>query len=84
MTRLLSDNYQKSNPPGAVGVSIALETIIQHCSVDIRPFRWNLYPFFYLFLLNEAEKYLTAAFPLSSFPNVSMVTSADMRLAVMY
>ncbi|XP_023759388.1 eIF-2-alpha kinase GCN2 isoform X1 [Lactuca sativa] len=30
----------KSNPPGAVGTSLALETIIQHSSVDIyRPFR---------------------------------------------
>lgn len=33
--------FYKSNPPGAVGVSIALETIIQHCSVDIRPFRYE-------------------------------------------
>lgn len=30
----------KSNPPGAVGTSLALETIIQHSSVDIyKPFR---------------------------------------------
>lgn len=29
----------KSNPPGAVGVSLALETVIQHSSMDIRPFR---------------------------------------------
>ncbi|GJU33651.1 EIF-2-alpha kinase GCN2 isoform X1 [Tanacetum coccineum] len=30
----------KSNPPGAVGTSLALETIIQHSSIDIcRPFR---------------------------------------------
>ncbi|GFY82654.1 protein kinase family protein [Actinidia rufa] len=33
---------EKSNPPGAVGVSIALETIIQHCSADIRPFRYDV------------------------------------------
>lgn len=39
VTSLLGDHYQKSNPPGAVGVSIALETIIQHFPVDIRPFR---------------------------------------------
>ncbi|KAI8012483.1 eIF-2-alpha kinase GCN2 [Camellia lanceoleosa] len=32
----------KSNLPGAVGVSIALETIIQHSSVDIRPFRYDV------------------------------------------
>ncbi|XP_052207319.1 eIF-2-alpha kinase GCN2 isoform X3 [Diospyros lotus] len=32
----------KSIPPGAVGVSIALETIIQHSSVDIRPFRYDV------------------------------------------
>lgn len=32
----------KSNPPGAVGVSIALETIIQHFPVDIRPFRYDV------------------------------------------
>ncbi|XP_024962899.1 eIF-2-alpha kinase GCN2 isoform X1 [Cynara cardunculus var. scolymus] len=40
---LLHDMWQseyKSNPPGAVGTSLALETIIQHSSVDIyRPFR---------------------------------------------
>ncbi|CAK9178667.1 unnamed protein product [Ilex paraguariensis] len=30
---------QKSNPPGAVGTSLALETIIQHSSVDIKPLR---------------------------------------------
>lgn len=30
----------KSNPPGAVGTSLALETIIQHSSIDIyKPFR---------------------------------------------
>ncbi|XP_057460394.1 eIF-2-alpha kinase GCN2 isoform X2 [Actinidia eriantha] len=38
LNRLWARDY-KSNPPGAVGVSIALETIIQHCSADIRPFR---------------------------------------------
>ncbi|KAL6976220.1 eukaryotic translation initiation factor 2-alpha kinase [Sarracenia purpurea var. burkii] len=32
----------KSNPPGAVGISIALETIIQHCSVDVRPLRYDV------------------------------------------
>lgn len=31
----------KSNPPGAVGTSLALETIIQHSSVDIRSFSRN-------------------------------------------
>lgn len=32
----------KSNPPAAVGTSLALETIIQHSSVDIsRPFRYD-------------------------------------------
>lgn len=33
------DHEYKSNPPGAVGISLALETMIQHSSVDIRPFR---------------------------------------------
>lgn len=33
---LLSD-FQKSNPPGSVGTSLALETIIQHSPVDFRP-----------------------------------------------
>ncbi|XAR48711.1 Non-specific serine/threonine protein kinase [Bertholletia excelsa] len=32
----------KSNAPGAVGVSIALETILQHSSIDIRPFRYDV------------------------------------------
>ncbi|XP_076899148.1 eIF-2-alpha kinase GCN2-like [Bidens hawaiensis] len=37
--RMWQSEY-KSNPPGAVGTSLALETIIQHSSVDInRPFR---------------------------------------------
>ncbi|KAM7486980.1 hypothetical protein LguiA_002989 [Lonicera macranthoides] len=33
------DSEHKSNPPGAVGTSLALETILQHSSVDIQPFR---------------------------------------------
>lgn len=41
---------QKSNPPGAVGVSLALETVIQHSSMDIRPFRCNLLCVFVLFI----------------------------------
>ncbi|KAI7743479.1 hypothetical protein M8C21_011242 [Ambrosia artemisiifolia] len=37
--RMWQSEY-KSNPPGAVGASLALETIVQHSSVDInRPFR---------------------------------------------
>lgn len=30
---------QKTSPPGAVGTSLALETIIEHSSADIKPFR---------------------------------------------
>ncbi|XP_059632903.1 eIF-2-alpha kinase GCN2 isoform X3 [Cornus florida] len=33
------DCEYKSNPPGAVGTSLALETIISHSSLDIKPFR---------------------------------------------
>ncbi|XP_073003452.1 eIF-2-alpha kinase GCN2 isoform X1 [Typha latifolia] len=31
------DQQSKTNPPGAVGVSIALEKVLIHCSADIRP-----------------------------------------------
>ncbi|XP_043817826.1 eIF-2-alpha kinase GCN2 isoform X3 [Manihot esculenta] len=31
--------FQRTNPPGAVGTSLALETIIQHSPVDFRPLR---------------------------------------------
>ncbi|XP_022761656.1 eIF-2-alpha kinase GCN2 isoform X2 [Durio zibethinus] len=33
------DNEYKTNPPGAVGTSLALETIIQHSPVDFKPIR---------------------------------------------
>ncbi|KAH1047144.1 hypothetical protein J1N35_037928 [Gossypium stocksii] len=33
------DHEYKTNPPGAVGTSLALETIIQHPSVDFKPMR---------------------------------------------
>ncbi|XP_038986780.1 eIF-2-alpha kinase GCN2 isoform X4 [Phoenix dactylifera] len=33
------DHEYKSTPPGAVGVSVALEKILNHSSVEIRPFR---------------------------------------------
>ncbi|XP_042485787.1 eIF-2-alpha kinase GCN2 isoform X2 [Macadamia integrifolia] len=33
------DNNSKSNPPGAVGTSLALESVIQHSSVEIKPSR---------------------------------------------
>ncbi|XVF65555.1 hypothetical protein PTKIN_Ptkin09bG0258400 [Pterospermum kingtungense] len=33
------DHEHKTNPPGAVGTSLALETIIQHCPVDFKPIR---------------------------------------------
>ncbi|XP_073116363.1 eIF-2-alpha kinase GCN2 isoform X3 [Elaeis guineensis] len=33
------DHEYKSSPPGAVGVSLALEKILNHSSIDIRPFR---------------------------------------------
>ncbi|KAK9288122.1 hypothetical protein L1049_016570 [Liquidambar formosana] len=33
------DREYKSTPPGAVGSSLALETVIQHSSVDYKPFR---------------------------------------------
>ncbi|KAF3655248.1 hypothetical protein FXO38_14764 [Capsicum annuum] len=32
----------KSNPPGAAGSSLALETILQHASLDIRPYRYDV------------------------------------------
>lgn len=35
----LWNKINKSNPPGAVGTSLALETIIQHCSVEVKSFR---------------------------------------------
>ncbi|KAJ4955074.1 hypothetical protein NE237_011857 [Protea cynaroides] len=35
----MSDNNSKSNPPGAVGISLALESVIQHSSVEIKPSR---------------------------------------------
>jgi len=35
-------NDQKFNPPGAVGVSLALEKILLHCPVDIKPSRCSL------------------------------------------
>ncbi|KAA8527288.1 hypothetical protein F0562_034615 [Nyssa sinensis] len=39
LLHLMWNREYKSNPPGAVGTSLALETIIQHSSVDIKPFR---------------------------------------------
>ncbi|XWS13227.1 hypothetical protein CRYUN_Cryun36dG0019600 [Craigia yunnanensis] len=33
------DHQYKTNPPGAVGTSLALETIIQHSPVDFKPIR---------------------------------------------
>ncbi|XP_057957013.1 eIF-2-alpha kinase GCN2 [Malania oleifera] len=33
------DHESKSTPPGAVGTSLALETVIQHYSAEIKPFR---------------------------------------------
>lgn len=36
------DLEYKSNPPGAVGSSLALETILQHASLDIRPYRYDV------------------------------------------
>ncbi|XP_021290176.1 eIF-2-alpha kinase GCN2 isoform X1 [Herrania umbratica] len=33
------DHEYKTNPPGTVGTSLALETIIQHCPVDFKPIR---------------------------------------------
>ncbi|CAI9778226.1 unnamed protein product [Fraxinus pennsylvanica] len=35
----MSDSEHKLNPPGAVGTSLALETILMHSSVDIKPHR---------------------------------------------
>ncbi|CAN4120986.1 unnamed protein product [Withania somnifera] len=37
------DLEYKSNPPGAAGSSIALETILQHASLDIRPYRYDVF-----------------------------------------
>ncbi|XP_015058297.1 eIF-2-alpha kinase GCN2 isoform X3 [Solanum pennellii] len=34
--------FQKSNPPGAAGSSLALETILQHASLDSRPHRYDI------------------------------------------
>ncbi|KAM3398327.1 eIF-2-alpha kinase GCN2 isoform X1 [Capsicum galapagoense] len=36
------DLEYKSNPPGAAGSSLALETILQHASLDIRPYRYDV------------------------------------------
>ncbi|XP_055836159.1 eIF-2-alpha kinase GCN2 isoform X3 [Solanum dulcamara] len=36
------DLEYKSNPPGAAGSSLALETILQHASLDIRPHRYDV------------------------------------------
>ncbi|GLT96768.1 hypothetical protein SLE2022_143680 [Rubroshorea leprosula] len=33
------DHQSKTNPPAAVGTSLALETIIQHSSIDFKPIR---------------------------------------------
>ncbi|KAL0910004.1 hypothetical protein M5K25_020925 [Dendrobium thyrsiflorum] len=36
-------NYEnRSNPPGAVGTSLAMEKVFRHCSVDIKPSRIEL------------------------------------------
>ncbi|XP_028554900.1 eIF-2-alpha kinase GCN2-like [Dendrobium catenatum] len=36
-------NYEnRSNPPGAVGTSLAMEKVFHHCSVDIKPSRIEL------------------------------------------
>lgn len=52
---LLSD-FQKSNPPGSVGTSLALETIIQHSPVDFRPIRYVLFlDFVHLSRLNLSQ-----------------------------
>lgn len=52
----LLSNIQKSNPPGSVGTSLALETIVQHSPVDFRPIRYVLFVDFVCFsrlLLNQ-------------------------------
>lgn len=38
----IGDLEYKSNPPGAAGSSLALETILQHASLDIRPYRYDV------------------------------------------
>lgn len=37
---LLGLFIQRTSPPGGVGTSLALETIIEHSSAEIRPFRF--------------------------------------------
>ncbi|XP_012065156.1 eIF-2-alpha kinase GCN2 isoform X2 [Jatropha curcas] len=39
LLRQMWDREYKTSPPGAVGASLALETIIQHSPVDYKPFR---------------------------------------------
>uniref|UniRef100_A0A3Q7JMF1 Histidyl tRNA synthetase-related domain-containing protein n=1 Tax=Solanum lycopersicum TaxID=4081 RepID=A0A3Q7JMF1_SOLLC len=42
LTRISLTGGLKSNPPGAAGSSLALETILQHASLDSRPHRYDI------------------------------------------
>lgn len=42
--------FQKTSPPGAVGTSLALETIIQHSLIDFKPTRCYVLYCLHLFL----------------------------------
>lgn len=86
----LLSNFQKSNPPGSVGTSLALETIIQHSPMDFRPIRYVLSVDFVCFsrlLLNQLcmfELFVYLDRFLSVWFFFSFLFVAEMKLAIVF